>query len=96
LARPDLVGRLQYQVAATKRLARKVKQRISGSRRPPAGGSVLGNKITQYLRAAPDTLDRLRGRGVLDEQWLDGLASGTATAEPGTLAFLVNQFVAHG
>ena len=87
---------MRHQAATTTRLARKVKQRISGSRRPPAGGPVLGNKITQHLRAVPETLDCLRGRGVLNEQWLDGLVSGTATADPGTLAFLINLFVATG
>jgi asparagine synthase (glutamine-hydrolysing) len=96
LARPGVVGRVRHQAATTTRLARKVKQRVSGSRRPPQGGAVLANKITQHLRAEPEALDRLRGRGVVNDEWLDGVASGTATADPATLAFLLNLLVATG
>ena len=95
LARPGPVGRLRYEVAATSRLVRKIKQRISGSRRPPAGGPVLARKVSEHLRTAPEALDRLRGHGVFSEEWLDGFASGTSDADPSTLAFLVNLIVAH-
>ena len=63
LARPGVVGRVRHQAATTHavRPARPSNACPGAAARPKAALFSL-NKITQHCRAAPETLDRLRGR----------------------------------
>lgn len=94
LARPGLAGWARQQRSTGMRLVRKLRQRAARGTLPPAGGAALASGIVRHLQSAPETLDPLRGLGVFAESWLDELASGRVTAQPATLAFVVNLLAA--
>jgi asparagine synthase (glutamine-hydrolysing) len=70
--------------------AGKVKQRLFGTRRPPAGGELLAGKLVEHWRHWPDSLDPVRRLSVFRESWLDDLLSGQAVASPASAALLIN------
>lgn len=78
------------QSAVGVRAARKVRQRLSGRRRAPAGAAVLARGAVRHLRDDPRLLDPVRDLEVFRDDWLDALASGATDAPPATVAFLVN------
>ncbi|MGC4155012.1 MAG: hypothetical protein QM628_18480 [Propionicimonas sp.] len=93
-ARPGPVGFLRQRATKLGKLTRKVRQRLEGSRRPPPGGAVVANRVTEYLTERPELLDPVRGLGLFDEEWLDGVTRGTVRPAPSSLALLVNAAVA--
>lgn len=95
-AHPGPLSLVRQRAAEGRRATRKVRQRLAGAHRPPPGGGVLAGLLLQYLRDVPDTLEPLRGRGIFDEHWLDGLGTGADAAEPSSLALVVNLLVALG
>jgi asparagine synthase (glutamine-hydrolysing) len=78
----------QWQTTGTK-AARKVRQRLRGSGRPPAGGMDLASSITQHWRA-PDALAGAESMGILRPEWLRGIRSGSVTPSPAAMAYLIN------
>lgn len=93
-AHPGPISLARQHWASLDKLARKARQRLEGSRRPPPGGAVITGRVTDYLRTRPETLDPARDLEVFDEQWLNGLASGTVQPAPSSLALLINTLVA--
>lgn len=95
-ANPGPISLMRKQTAKTVMTARKVHQRVTGAHRPPPGGAILADRLLEFLRSEPETLDPVRGRGIFDDRWLDGLGAGSIRAQPSSLAFLVNLLVAVG
>jgi asparagine synthase (glutamine-hydrolysing) len=74
----------------------KTRQRVSQTRRPPAGGELLAARIAEFYRAEPGRLDAARMAGVFRADWLDAVAAGTAAVDPASAAMLVTLEVATG
>lgn len=93
LARRGPVPWAHQQSAVVVRAVRKVRQRVAGRRRSPAGAAVLARGVVRHLRQDPALLDPVRGLDVFREDWLDALASGRSDPPPATVAFLINLLV---
>lgn len=89
-AHPGLSNRARAARILAGKAARKARQRIARSTRPPAGGAVLADKVLQQWRRRPELLDPAREQGVLDEIWLDGMVGGELDPAPSTVAFVLN------
>ncbi len=76
------------------RLARKAVQRVRRGNRPPAGGDVLAQKVVQWWRQEPHTLDPLGATDFLSEKWLQDVLAGTIEPRPSSVGFLTNLIVA--
>lgn len=93
-AHPGLSSSLA-QVAVRSRVgARKVRQRLTRARRPPAGGSVVAAAVVRHVRRHPALLDPVRDSGWFDPGWLADLLSGAVTPAAPTVAFMMNMLVA--
>ena len=79
-----------------RKFARKARQRITRSHRPPAGGSVLAAKVVEHWRANPSELSAVKEAGVVNEAWLEEMIRSRLMPEPSTVALLVNLAVARG
>lgn len=95
-ANPGLLELMNQRVAMAGRVARKVRQRLTRTKKPAAGTAVLAGKIAQHLRDDPAALDPARSSGVFDEAWLHGLCTGSVQPAPSSLALLINVIVASG
>ncbi|WP_143780727.1 hypothetical protein [Ornithinimicrobium sp. CNJ-824] len=73
---------------------RKVKQRATRARRPPAGGNVVATAVTHHVREHPALLGPVRDAGWFDQGWLTDVLSGSVNPAPHTVAFLMNMLVA--
>ncbi len=108
LARTEMDGRPAPEVYAERswrssarltatqgrRVVGKVRQRRQGTTRPPAGGEVLGVKVTEHWRARPTLLDPVRSLGVFRDSWLDQVLTGRRSPQASTVALLLNLAVA--
>ena len=92
-ARPGLANRSRALRTLAGKATRKVRQRVGGSTRPPAGGTALADKVLELWRREPHLLDPAREHDVLDEAWIDGVVSGAVAPAPSSVAFVLN--VAH-
>jgi hypothetical protein len=81
------------QYTATK-TARKVRQRLHGSRRDQFGASGFASLVLTHWRCAPESVQPLRQTGFIAQAWLDGLLDGRRSAPASTIAFMVNLLVA--
>lgn len=77
-----------------RRMKGKVAQRLSRTRRPPAGADVLASRVVEHWRATPSELAGVAQLGVFDAGWLERLVEGSVDAGPSTVALLVNLCVA--
>jgi asparagine synthase (glutamine-hydrolysing) len=77
-----------------KRLARKIRQRVSRSGRAQLGANEMAALVVAHWRARPDAVAALRGNGIVRESWLDDVLAGQAQAPAATVAFLTNLLVA--
>jgi asparagine synthase (glutamine-hydrolysing) len=95
-AYPGPLEVLNQHAAMARRVARKVRQRITRAKKPAAGTTVLAGKITEHLRANPAVIDPALRSGVFDQAWLDSVCSGVSQPAPSSLALLINVIVASG
>ncbi len=77
-----------------RRLARKAVQRARRGNRPPAGGDLLAQKVVQWWRQEPHTLDPLSATDFVSEKWLDDMLAGGIEPRPSSVGFLTNLIVA--
>ena len=77
-----------------RKIARKVRQRLSHARRAQLGTAEMAALVVAHWRAAPEVVRPLRENGLVRAAWLDEVLAGRRTAEPTTVAFLVNLLVA--
>lgn len=89
-AQPGMANRARAARTLAGKAARKTRQRIARSTRPPAGGAVLADKVLDQWRRRPELLDPGREQGVLDEGWLDRLVASQVHPAPSTVAFVLN------
>lgn len=92
---PSPMNVLRAKGARVHKLARKVRQRLRGTRRPPAGGSVVSGKLSTYFRNDPDALEPAFESGVFDPKWLDDLTRGERGASSSDVALLMNVIAAN-
>lgn len=93
-AHPRPATALRQSAARTRLGARKVRQRLTRARRPPAGGTVVATAVTRHLRDHPAVLDPVRASGWFDQRWLSDVLSGSVAPAPHSVAFLINMLVA--
>jgi Asparagine synthase len=74
--------------------ARKVRQRLRGTRRDQLGAAGFAELVITHWRSAPDAVAPLRRTGIVATSWLDELLDGRRCASASTVAFLVNLLVA--
>lgn len=91
---PGPVNLLRTKGSRVHKLARKVRQRLLGARRPPAGASLVSAALTRHIHDEPAVLDPARESGVFDEAWLEGVAHGHNSVPAATLALLMNVIAA--
>ena len=89
-ADPGLANRLRSARTLGGKAARKVRQRLGRSTRPPAGGAVLASKVVDHWRHHPELLGPARDGGLLDPVWLDGVIAGAIDPAPSSVAFVLN------
>lgn len=94
LASGGPVNRGHQLASGSRRLLRKVRQRVANTHRPPAGGAVVAAKLVQHLRQQAAALDPVRELDVFDQEWLDGLVDGHVDPAPSSLALLMNVLAA--
>ena len=94
LAHPSAATRLAVHTATVRKVIRKVRQRLTGSRKPQFGAAQTAELVLRHWRANPEACAPLYDIPILRPQWLDETCAGTKTAEPMTIAFLLNLLVA--
>ena len=93
-ADPGSISSVRIRAATLRRAAKKARQRLLRTARPPAGAAVVARGLSQHIRENHELLDPVRDSGAFDEQWLDGVAAGRVEPSPGSLALLANVLVA--
>ncbi|MET0933483.1 MAG: hypothetical protein ABWX56_07205 [Mycetocola sp.] len=81
-------------IGTGRRLGRKVTQRIRHHNRPPAGGSVLAEKVVEHWRMHPELLSTAQLGTFIRPEWIDGVLAGRVAPRPSSVAFLTNLIVA--
>ncbi len=89
-ADPGIANRLRSVRTLGGKAARKARQRLSSSTRPPAGGVVLAAKVVDHWRSHPDLLVPARDGGLLDQAWLDRMVTGEIDPAPSSVALVLN------
>lgn len=84
---------LEHGRSFGRRALRKVRQRASARRKPPAGGTDIAPKVVAHWRAQPEILSSLRQGGVMDPDWVERVAAGAIEPDSATVAFMVNLLV---
>jgi asparagine synthase (glutamine-hydrolysing) len=90
LADPSVATRLAAHALTARRVVRKVRQRVTGGRRPQFGAAHTSALVLAHWRAEPQACAALYDVPVLRRDWLDALLAGHKSADPTTVAFLVN------
>jgi asparagine synthase (glutamine-hydrolysing) len=93
-ARRSLGNTARLSAVTAAKFARKARQRLTQSHRPPAGGPVLAAKVVEHWRNNPNELSAVKNVGVVRQSWLDEVLSSKRQPEPSTVALLVNLAVA--
>lgn len=91
---PGALNFLRTRGTRLHKLSRKVRQRLQGARRPPAGASMVTAAVRSHIHASPEVLVPARESRVFDDRWLDGVADGSGEVSAAALALLVNVIAA--
>src|SRR6266511_523074 len=94
LGRRTVATRLAIGAMTARKAARKVRQRLHNARKAQLGAAGAAALVLAHWRAEPQACQLLYDVPVLSPQWLDGLLDGSHSAEPTTVAFLVNLLAA--
>ncbi len=94
LGRRTVATRLAIGAMTARKAARKVRQRLRNARKAQLGAAGAAALVLAHWRAEPQACQLLYDVPVLSPQWLDGLLDGSHSAEPTTVAFLVNLLAA--
>ncbi|MCL3817854.1 asparagine synthase-related protein [Aeromicrobium wangtongii] len=95
-ARPTAANRARLGAVQSRKVIGKVRQRRSHTTRPPAGGEILAAKVVDHWRAHREILDPVRELDMFRPSWLDDVVMGRRSADPSSVALLVNLVVASG
>lgn len=94
LGRRDAATRLSLATVTARKVARKVRQRLTHGRNPQLGAAGMAELVLAHWRAEPSAAKALYDQPVLDRAWLDGIFDGTRSPAATTVAFLVNLLAA--
>lgn len=89
-ATAGLLNRARAAEALARKANAKARQRLGGTTRPAAGAATLAAKVVEQWRSDPSLLEAAARQGVLDESWVDRMASGLVDPTPSTVAFVLN------
>jgi asparagine synthase (glutamine-hydrolysing) len=89
-AHPGVLGRGRRALSVARKVESKVRQRVSGARRAPAGGDLVASAVVRHWRAHPTALDAAAETGLFREAWLDGVRRGSVEPAPADVSILVN------
>lgn len=90
LATRSVVTHLTTRTLTVRQAAGKVRQRLTRARKAQLGAADASALVLAHWRAEPQACQALYDVPVLRRDWLDGLLAGRRSAEPTTVAFLVN------
>jgi asparagine synthase (glutamine-hydrolysing) len=94
-ARRSLGNTVRLTAVTAAKFARKARQRLTRSHRPPSGGPVLAARVVEHWRKNPHELSAVKEAGVVRQSWLDEVLRRERQPEPSTVALLVNLAVAN-
>ncbi|MEU4563802.1 hypothetical protein AB0F72_35955 [Actinoplanes sp. NPDC023936] len=94
LGQAGLGTRAALARVALRKTTAKVRQRVTGGRRTQMGAATISAAVVRHWRAEPDRPAALRETGIVRSGWLDELLDGRRSADPSTVAFLLNLLVA--
>jgi asparagine synthase (glutamine-hydrolysing) len=94
LGRRSMASRLSIATVTARKVTRKVRQRLVRAGNPQLGAAGMADLVLAHWRAQPSAIRPLYDLPMLNRPWLDGLVSGSQTAAPTTVAFLVNVLAA--
>lgn len=77
-----------------RRAARKGLQKVRRGTRPPAGGLVMTQKVVEFWRANPETLDPIAELDFVNDAWVEDILAGRIDPRPSSVAFVTNLVVA--
>ncbi len=86
--------RLTIATVTARKAARKLRQRLTHARKAQLGAGSAAALVLAHWRAEPQACRALYDVPILNREWLDGMLAGSHTAEPTTVAFLVNLLAA--
>ncbi len=89
-ATAGLLNRARAVEALARKANAKTRQRLGRTTRPAAGATTLAAKVVEQWRSDPTLLEAAARHGVLDESWVDRMASGLVDPTPSTVAFVLN------
>jgi asparagine synthase (glutamine-hydrolysing) len=94
LATPSAATRLAIRTLTARKMVRKVRQRLTRARKAQFGAANVSALVLAHWRAEPQACGALYDVPVLRREWLDGLLAGVNSADPTTVAFLINLLAA--
>ena len=86
---PSRLEMLTRQSTVLEKGFRKVRQRLQKTKRAPAGGQSLAERVVDHWRAAPDSLDPALRTGFVDERWVAEVLHGRCQPDPSDVAFVM-------
>jgi asparagine synthase (glutamine-hydrolysing) len=86
--------RLATRALTARKVVRKVRQRLTHARKAQLGAAEMSALVLAHWRAEPAACRALYDAPVLRAEWLDALLTGATSAEPTTVAFLVDLLAA--
>ena len=89
-ADPTIANRTRIASTTANKAVKKIKQRVGRKNRISPGSSIIADRVLEYYRRNPQTLDAVRDLGVLDQGWLDGVLAQGQPATATTVALLMN------
>ncbi|GAA3457615.1 asparagine synthase-related protein [Dactylosporangium matsuzakiense] len=89
----SVATRVTVATATARKVAGKVRQRLTNARRPQLGAAEVSDLVVEHWRSDASVCAPLYDMPVVDRQWLDGLLSGAHGAPATTVTFLVNLLV---
>jgi asparagine synthase (glutamine-hydrolysing) len=89
----SVATRMTVATATARKVAGKVRQRLTNARRPQLGAAEFSDLVLTHWRADPSSCQALHDMPMLDQHWLDGLLSGAHGAPATTMTFLANLLV---
>ncbi|MFI5907053.1 hypothetical protein [Dactylosporangium sp. NPDC051541] len=89
----SMATRVTVATATARKVAGKVRQRLTDARRPQLGAAEFSDLVLEHWRADKSVCAPLFDLPMVDRTWLDGLLSGAHGAPATTVTFLVNLLV---
>lgn len=95
LGQSSLRSKIAVAALSGRRIIGKVKQRVTGGRRPQIGAAAAASRLLLHWRTAPEVCSPLFEIPFISQNWLRGMLNGAHDVKPTTLAFFSNLLAAY-